>query len=127
MRAYASLVALLAVGVASVSAYVLPTLAPHPLGGCPKQQRPVRLSLFLFFLILSFSTSKMHICVLNIGESCGLTQKLHTTARNFINLGKKKKSGNKRLGATDSIETSLGVLLKFMWAFFKRSNCLKSP
>uniref|UniRef100_A0A023GAS1 Uncharacterized protein n=1 Tax=Amblyomma triste TaxID=251400 RepID=A0A023GAS1_AMBTT len=40
MRAYASLVALLAVGVASVSAYVLPTLAPHPLGGCPKQQRP---------------------------------------------------------------------------------------
>uniref|UniRef100_A0A6M2E474 Putative proline-rich receptor-like protein kinase perk15-like isoform 2 n=1 Tax=Amblyomma tuberculatum TaxID=48802 RepID=A0A6M2E474_9ACAR len=40
MRSFASLVVLLALEVASVSSYVLPTLAPHPLGGCPKQERP---------------------------------------------------------------------------------------
>uniref|UniRef100_A0A023FCZ6 Uncharacterized protein n=1 Tax=Amblyomma cajennense TaxID=34607 RepID=A0A023FCZ6_AMBCJ len=40
MTTYASLVALLALGVAGVSSYVLPTLPPHPLGGCPEEERP---------------------------------------------------------------------------------------
>uniref|UniRef100_A0A023G161 Putative glycine rich protein n=1 Tax=Amblyomma parvum TaxID=251391 RepID=A0A023G161_AMBPA len=40
MTAYASLVVLLALGVTSASSYVLPTLAPHPLGGCPNKERP---------------------------------------------------------------------------------------